>query len=205
MNLETLKRIEGLQTVETVMNELHYSRQSSINLLSKLKKEHYLSTTGGGKQIRLYKITVRKQPPRKPGMWDILNKYNPVFQLIPWYDHQVYGKYGAEEALIDAIQTKDYRIILASLKLFNHIKDWTKIYRLAKEKDCWQKVGVLYDLAKIFCKTRSMPQKYQKQEEFKKQYLFDKKDKTIEDRLKPLEKKWNIPLPFKLRDFKKLG
>ena len=122
---EILWKLEGLQTVETVAEELNLTRQSAINLLSKLKKQGNVTVSGGGKQIRLYKITIRKQRERALGMFDIINKYSPM-KLSPWYDHQVHGIYGPEEALIDAIQTKSFRAILASLRLFSHIKDWKK-------------------------------------------------------------------------------
>ncbi|MFH1276105.1 MAG: hypothetical protein ABIH82_03260 [Candidatus Woesearchaeota archaeon] len=204
MKLENLKKIEGLQTIETVMEKLRLNRQSALNLISKLKKEQHLTTSGGGKRKRIYKITIQKQLPKKPGMWDILNKYNSHFKLNPWYDHQVHGKYEVEDVLIDAIQTKSFRVILASLKLFNHINNWSRLYRLAKEKDCWQKVGALYDVARLFMKVKKMPDRYKKKEKFKKMYLFDKKDKTKEKNLIQIQNKWNIPLPFRTGDIKKL-
>ncbi|HLC67078.1 MAG TPA: hypothetical protein VJK52_05560, partial [Candidatus Nanoarchaeia archaeon] len=117
---EILRKLEGLHTVETVMKTLNITRQSALNLLSRLKKQQHVTTSGGGKQVRFYKIMMRKQLPRVPGMFDIINKYSPHMKLAPWYDHQVHGPYGPEEALIDAIQTKSFRVILASLRLFNH-------------------------------------------------------------------------------------
>ncbi len=79
---EILWKIEGLQTVETAAKELNLSRQSAINLLSKLKKMEYVTVSGGGKQKRLYKITMRKQRKRKPGMFDIINKYSIIIGRI---------------------------------------------------------------------------------------------------------------------------
>src|SRR3989344_8376183 len=157
---EILWKLEGLQTVETVMEKLSITKQSAINLLSKLKKEQHVTVQGGGRLKRLYKITMRKQLPRVLGMFDIINKYSPHMKLAPWYDHQVHGRYGPEEALIDAIQTENFRVILASLRLFNHIKDWPRLYKLAKERDCWPKVGALYDVARMFFRVRKMPVKY---------------------------------------------
>ena len=157
---ELLWKLEGMHTVETVMEKLDIKRQSTINLLSKLKKQGFVTVRGGGKKIRLYKISQTKQRKRSKGMFDILNKYNPNFQLNEWYDHQVHGMYGPEEALIDAVETKSFRAILASLRLFNHITDWPKLYKLANEKQNWQKIGALYDVARLNFKARKMPKKY---------------------------------------------
>ncbi|MBS3145871.1 hypothetical protein J4414_03655, partial [Candidatus Woesearchaeota archaeon] len=117
---------------------------------------------GGGKKKRIYRITARKQRKRQEGMFDIINKYSPNMKIREWYDHQVHGVYGPEEALIDALQTQSFRLILASMRLFNHIKDWKKIYKLAKENNCWQKVGALYDVSRLFFKVKKMPERYRK-------------------------------------------
>lgn len=191
---EILWKLEGLHTAETVTKALGITRQSALNLLSRLKKQGYVTTSGGGKQVRIYKITMRKQRPRVPGMFDIINRYSPM-KLAPWYDHQVHGPYGPEEALIDAIQTKSFRVILASLRLFNHITDWTKLHRLAKEKDCWAKVGALYDVARLFFRVRQMP-------------TFPRTSASHWQQLTQLRKKnfpsianhWRIYIPFNSRD-----
>lgn len=193
---ELLQRLEGLHTVETIMKELGITRQSAINLVSRLRKENYVTTRGGRKK-RLYKITIRKQRPRDEGMFDIINKYSPM-KLQPWYDHQVHGHYSAEDALVDALQTKSFRVILASMRLFSHIKDWPKLYNSAKEKDCWQKIGALYDVARLFFRVKRMPEKY---------YLkFNKEKKWAAlTQLKKLNfptiaKKWRIYIPFNEKD-----
>lgn len=202
--LEILKTLEGLQTVDTVAEALCMKKQSVLNLMVNLKKERYATVSGGGKQKRIYKITTRKQLPRVPGMFDILNKYNSHFKLNPWYDHQVHGIYGPEEALIDAIQTQSFRVILASLRLFNHITNWPKLYKLAKEKDCWQQVGALYDVASLTWKVKHIPSSYLSFTFKKKKYLI-RPYPTQEDFLKPIAKKWNVTLPFKKGDLLKVA
>src|SRR3989338_1276001 len=157
---ELLRKLEGLQTIETAAKTLGMRKQSALNLLSRLKKEGYVTTTGGGRQKRLYKITMRKQLPRAPGMFDILNKYNPNFKLNPWFDHQVHGKYTVEDALLDAIETKSFRAILASLRLFDQITDWKVLYHGGKERKLWNQVGALYEVARITSRTKKMPMKY---------------------------------------------
>ncbi|MBW2990830.1 MarR family transcriptional regulator [Candidatus Woesearchaeota archaeon] len=199
---DVLLKLEGLHTVETVAKTLNLTHQSALNLLSKLKKQGHVTTSGGGKKKRLYKITARKQRPREKGMFDIINKYSPM-KLNPWYDHQVHGVYGPEEALIDAIQTKSFRVILASLRLFNHITNWAKLYKLAKEKSCWQKVGALYDLARMHFKVRRMPKKYTKTTSRKKHYLIGDYP-TKEEKYINISKKWNVELPFRKGDLRKV-
>lgn len=194
---ETLKAIEGLQTIETVAEALNIKKQSALNLISRLKRQGYVATSGGRQQKRLYKITARKQRKRNFGMFDIINKYSHM-KLAPWYDHQVHGKYGPEEALIDAIQTQSFRVILVSMKLFNHITDWPKLYKLAKEKDCWQKVGALYDVARLYFKVRKVPVRYLKYKSEKWQRLTQLKKINFPS----ITKKWRVYMPFNEKDMR---
>ena len=197
-----LEKLEGMHTIETAAAELHYTKQSTLNILSKLKREGFLTSSGGGRKKRLYKISQKKFRPRSPGMFDIINKYSPM-KLAPWYDHQVHGTYSEEDALIDAVKTKSFRAILASLKLFNHIKDWKKLYALAKKDDSWQIIGALYDTAKIHMKVRKMPQKYYKvQSDLRwKQitFLHHRKNFPI------IEKRWKVHIPFNKKDLEELA
>lgn len=199
---EVLLELEGLQTVDTVAEKLGIEKQSALNLLSKLKEENYVTREGGGKQKRIYRITARKQRPRSPGMFDIVNKYSPM-KVMPWFDHQVHGHYGPEEALIDAIETQSFRLILASMKLFNNIKDWNKLHKIASEKGIWQKVGALYDLSRKYFRVRRMPKKYMEKKKFPKQYLI-KDYPTADEKFKIIEQEWNVAIPFKKMDILKV-
>lgn len=199
---ERLRKLEGLHTAETAARVSGLTRQSTLNLLSRLKKEGYVTVSGGGKQPRLYKITMRKQRPRSPGMFDIINKYSPM-KLAPWYDHQVHGKYGPEEALVDAIQTQSFRVILASMRLFNHITDWPKLYRLANQKNCWQKIGALHDVAMKIIRVRGMSTAYKAPYTAKKQFLI-KNYQTKEPEFFPVEEKWKVAIPFRRGDLERM-
>ena len=195
---EMLRKIEGLQTVESVMGTLEIKRQSAVNLLSRLKKQGYITTMGGGKKIRLYKITQTKQRKRDRGMFDILNKYNQNFQLREWYDHQVHGKYTVEDAIVDAIETGSFRAILATLRLFNHITDWPRLYRLAKEKNSWQKVGALHDVSRAHYKARRIPSKYANiKGAYEWQQLTQLKNRN---NFPDIQKKWHVYIPFNEKD-----
>jgi len=199
---EILQKLEGLETIETAAEALNIKKQSALNLICKLKKEGYVTTTGGRNQKRLYKITTRKQRKREKGMFDIINKYSPM-KLAPWYDHQVHGKYTEEDALIDAIQTQSFRAILASMRLFNHINDWPKLYKLAKEKNCWQQIGALYDISKMYFRVKKMPLRYQHKRFIKKQFLI-KRYNTTEKTYYQIKNKWNIEIPFQIGDIRRV-
>ena len=201
ISIELLRKIEGWHTPETLASDLNIKRQSAINLISRLKKEGYVKTMIGGRRKRIYMIKARKQRERDPGMFDIINKYSTKsMQLAEWYDHQVHGTYGPEEALIDALDTKSFRVILASMRLFNHITNWPKLYKLAKEKNCWQKVGALYDVARLFIKIRKMPEKYLKYKIKRKKWVLLsklKKKNFIE-----IANKWHVYIPFNKYDMR---
>lgn len=201
-DLNTLWKLEGLHTVETIAEELGITKQSALNLISRLKKEGHITAQGGGRLKRLYKVTIRKQLPREDGMFDILNRHSPM-KLSQWFDHQVHGIYTEEDALVDAIQTGSFRAILASLRLFNHIRDWAKLYNLAKKKDCWQQVGALYDVARMFFKIRKMPEKYNMRKYTRLKYLI-KKYKAKEKIFFPVKNKWKVEIPFRLGDIEKV-
>ena len=198
-DIKLLRRIEGLHTIETLQKELNLTKQSTINLISKLRKEEYITLfAGGGKKKRIYRITARKQRKRQEGMFDIINKYSPNMKISEWYDHQVHGVYGPEEALIDALQTQSFRLILASMRLFNHIKDWKKIYKLAKENNCWQKVGALYDVSRLFFKVKKMPERYRKRKYKKWIKLTQLKKKNFPK----ISEKWHVYISFNKYDLR---
>jgi len=197
-NDELLWKLEGLHTVETVAEQLHIKKQSALNLLTRLKKQGHVTVKGGGRKIRLYTITIRKQRPRVAGMFDIINRYSPM-KLAPWYDHQVHSPYGPEEALIDALETKSFRVILASMRLFQHIKDWSKLYRLAKQKDCWQKVGALYDVARLFFRVRMMKGEHVPEQKNWEQITMLKKKNFPE-----IAEKWRVYIPFNSVDMQEV-
>lgn len=193
-----IEKLQGKQTVETAMEELGIGRQSAVNLISKLKKEGFASVSGGGKQKRIYTISLKRNTEEANGLFTIINKHSKI-KVAPKFKHVVHGQYSSEEALIDAIELNDFRVLLASLSLFNHIKSWKKLYQLAKEKECRRILGALYDLARMNMKTRSIPKKTYK-------LLLDSKDrKTIsiyskKSHFPKIYEKWKIRVPFSESD-----
>jgi len=201
MKMQQLQQIEGLQTVETVADELRISKQGALNLLCRLKKEGHVTVKGGGKQPRIYRITVTKQRKRDLGMFDIINRYSPM-KIQPKYDHQVHGTYNVEDAIVDAVRTRSFRILLASLRLFTHVKDWKRLYRISKAKDLWQEVGAMYNIARRFFRVRAMPRRYQKNGFARYKYLI-RPYRTEEFR--SIERHWKTYIPFNKNDIAKVA
>lgn len=199
--LETLKKLEGMHTLETVANAMNITKGSALNLISRLKKQGYITKTGGGKQKRIYKITTTKQRQRSRGMFDIINKYSPHTKLQPGYDHQVHGRYLVEDAVVDAICTQSFRVMLASIKLFNNVKEWPRLYKLAKERGVWQKVGALYDVARLFVKVRKMPERYRevKPKSWKRLTKLGNRNNFPE-----IQRRWKVYIPFNENDIKEV-
>ncbi len=195
---ETLRKLEGLQTVETAAQLLSITRQSALNLLCRLRKEGHVTVDGGGRRKRIYNVTMRRQLPRVPGMFDIINRHSPM-KILPWYDHQVHGRYGPEEAIVDAVETQKFRVILASLRLFSHVRDWPRLYAYAQEKGCWRKVGALYDVARMFFRVRTMPERYRKAERVRGRVPLTQLRK---DNFPAIARHWSVYLPFNEHDLK---
>lgn len=199
-----LKLIKGKQTVETVMDILDISRQSAINLLSKLKNQGFVTTSGGGRQKRIYTITEYKQiKPKIPGMFDIISKHSKL-KIMPYFKHVPHSRYTTENALIDAIKTKRFRIILASLSLFNHVTGWKLLYFLAKKNNLEAELGFLYDLSRLYIKTRKMPLRTYKTLIKHRPSSYKYLTQTKTDDFKELSRKWHIHAPFSKKDMEEI-
>src|SRR3989338_2869467 len=106
-----VKRLEGKQTIETIASALKVKQGTAANIISKLRGEGYLKTQGGGKQKRIYTISQKKFVKGEKNLFDIINKYSK-FKLAPTFKHEIFGKYSVENALVDAILTRNFRISL---------------------------------------------------------------------------------------------
>lgn len=152
--------LEGKYTLETLAREKGITKQSAINLISKLKKQGLVKTTGGGKQKRIYTIT--KTPQKKTnGFFDTVNKYSSE-KLVHKFKHYTYGNYTVEKAIIDGIKFKDTRTNNATMNLFRHIKNWKKLFELAKKNNLKKEVLKLYKEARKTTRCKKMPKRYEK-------------------------------------------
>lgn len=202
---EFLRKMEGLHTLDTLVEDLHLSRGSILNTLSKLKKEGYVQRMGGGKQKRIYRIS-QKVIPQENGMFTLINRYSKI-KLRPYFVHVIYGAYEAEDALIDAIKEKDFRLLQSSLWLFNHITHWKRLHTLAKKNRLESVIGALYDTARIVLRTRRMPENIYKsllRERTKKNLILLPNLQTNDQRLLKIQKKWHVIIPFARADLEEM-
>jgi len=196
MDLEKIaKELEGMQTLETISDMLKLKKTTCLNIISKLKKRGYLRRTGGGKQKRIYIISPRVLSHGK-GMFDILNRYSKE-KIIPPFIHVAHSRYSIEEAIVDLVVLNDIRININLLRLFNHVKDWNKLYLLSKIKRVCRNVGLLYDIARQATKTKTMPNNIYSR--FLKS-KFALKYKSESTSFKELSKKWRLKAPFNRKD-----
>ena len=150
--------MEGKYTIETFAKEKSLTRQSALNLISKLKKQGYVQVSGGGKQKRIYTFSKTPQTPTN-GFYDLVNKYSPE-KLVPRFKHRVIGKYTVEQAIIDGIKIGDIRTLTATSYLFNQVKNWKYLFDLAKKNKCVNKIKKLYQQTRKKIKVRKMPRRY---------------------------------------------
>lgn len=203
MNQETalLRRLEGKHTLETFMKQTFLTKESALNLLSMLRKKGYVRTEGGGKQKRIYTISTKKVQ-EGTGLFTLLNKYSKL-KVVPSFVHVAHGLYTEENALIDAIETKDFRILQAAVYLFGHIHNWTKLHEFAKKKHLEPIVGVLYDFARTVVRTRRMPEHMRQallRMRTKKKMKIFPHTQTDSSSIKAIEHLWNVILPFSKQD-----
>lgn len=150
--------MEGKFTLEKFAEKKGIKKTSAINLLSKLKKENKVIVSGGGKQKRIY--TINNLPKKKTnGFYDIINKYSKT-KLVPKFEHYVEGNYKIENAIIDGIKIGDSRTLEATKDLFNHVKNWKRLFDLGKKHNLLSDIRKLYEDAKNTRKVRKIPRRY---------------------------------------------
>lgn len=206
MELQKLaKRLEGIYTVEMLEEELGISRRTAINYLSLLRKGGYVATQRGSMKKRLYTISpVKMRQQGQPGLYETINKYSRIKLLAP-YPTLLHGrKLSAEEAIVEAVNAGDYRIIIASIPLFNHVKSWPLLSRLAKERDIGNKVGALYDVARTIIKTKKIDKRTENslKRQRKKDCLVS--GLKIEKDFKEIGRKWNVIVGLSKHDLRRL-
>ncbi len=151
---------EGKYTLELFAKKNNLTKASAINKLARLRAKGLVDTTGGGRLKRIY--TISNKPRMKTnGFYDLVNKYSPE-KLVPKFEHRVIGKYTTEQAIIDGIRIGDHRTLEATKYLFNHIKNWKRLFDLAKKDDLTKEVMRLYKEARKSVKCRRMPRRYEK-------------------------------------------
>ena len=161
--IELAKRLEGLQTVNSIASNLGIDRRTAINYVWKLRKEGFAETMYGKRKIRMYRISPLKVLKfGYPGLYDLLNR-NSKIKVYHHYIERVYDrKPTAEEFIVKAVKTGDLRTILSSLALFNKIKNWARLSQIARNEHVGRKIGALYDAARTIIRVRKMDKKTRK-------------------------------------------
>jgi len=197
---ELAKRLEGFQTVFSVAKALKISNRTAINYIYALRKKGYLQTSRGHHKIRMYYIKpfVRFKI-GYPSMYDIINTYSKI-KIIPRYNYTSHYKISIELALIKALKSQDFRIILASLGLFNYV-NWSKLYKLAKKENLARNIGALYDVIKKFIRVKKMDKRTRNallKSEGEKYLIKEFKSKSKDFGM--IEKIWKVFIPFNKQD-----
>ena len=200
-SIELAKKLEGLNTLGMVRKNLGVKKSTAIKILSLLRKEGFVETSGGGKKPRLYTISpLRLAGKEHLGLYDIINKYSKVKLFEPFKHKVMDRKLTIEEAIPMAIKQREFRLTLASLGLFNFVKDWKKLHYFAKKYDVMKEVGALYDVARSYMKTRKMDERTRKgllKIKTRKQFIIKHaKSKDFID----IGKRWNVYVPFNKAD-----
>jgi hypothetical protein len=139
------------------------------------------------------------------GFFDILNENSPMKVQKP-FEHRVYGKQMTiEEAVIEALKTNDFRIILASLGLFRKINNWNLLYRLAKASELERHVGAMYSLSRKYFRVRRIDGRIlrrMKESKLHNKYIIANRKSND---FKEIEQEWGVYIPFNKSDMKRLG
>jgi len=195
-----LKKLEGIQTIKSIMRILQIDQKKAIYYIHRLRKKGYVKTKKLSNNVRVYNVSFENKL-GGVSYYEIINKYSPIKISTPQV-YKIYGKKAIiEETLIFVIKSKSIRTILAALSLFRKIEDWTTLYQLAKKNHIERQVGALYDLARTVMRIKRMPRRFRNnalpKEEYKFEYMIDKlKSKDF----KKIEVKWKIYLPFNKND-----
>jgi len=199
-NEEILKKLEGIQTIETVMDSLDISRKKAIYYIYKLRKNGYVKTKKLSSNKRVYNISFENKL-GGTSYYEIINAHSPI-KISTHKIYKIYGKGPSlEETLIYAIKTQSLRTILAALVLFKKIEDWSRLYQLAKINHLERQAGALYDLSRKIMLTRRMTSKFRNNALPKEDYQWRFVIPGLKsDDFKNIEKMWKVYLPFNKKD-----
>lgn len=198
------KENEGFHTVESLSKTMGIGKSTAINYLYAMRKRRLVETERGKKGKRLYKISpVKLKKIGYPGLVETINEYSSLklgSALEERSDHRIMP----EEAIVSAISTRDFRIVLASLELFKKTNEWWSLYRFAKENNAERFVGALYYLSRKLFRVRAMDKRVLrllKRAKTKEKYIIpNMKSSDFSD----IEKEWKVYIPFSKSDTERL-
>lgn len=200
---EIAKKLRGLQTVSNISKKLSVKKRTAINYAWKLRKEGYLTTYAGGSKVRIYQISPIKHKKKKGySLYELLNE-NTRVKINVREDYIIHSKKkpGIEEVLVRCVASKEFRVVLASLGLFNKIKDWSKLKYFADKYKIGRKIGALYDVARTTFRVKKMDGRTRKSLLKSKDSGYIIKYARTKD-FKDIERKWRVKVPFNKADLK---
>lgn len=202
------KEIEGIHTVGTLAQERGISRRTAINYLSLLRKKGYVQQIKGGKK-RLYKVSpLLLRTEGNPGLEETINAHSPMKLAVPRLIRLKGRKLSVEDAIVEAVKTGDYRIIIAAIPLFNAVKDWLRLSRRSEEEQVSNRVGAMYELARTMVRTRRMDKRVmrrlQKQRKKQKRMAHLIKGVYKDREFQGIGKKWGVVIGLRKADLMRL-
>ena len=199
--IEIAKKLEGLQTVNSLTKNLNVDRRTAINYVCKLRKEGFVETIYGKRKIRMYRISpVKAVKEGYSGLYDFLNQNSKIKVYAPYTERIHDHNPGVEEMIVRAVKTHNLRTILSSLALFNKVEDWQNLGKIAKKECIGRKIGALYDAARTVIRVRRMDKKTRKALlSSKVEDKFIVKHARTND-LNQIERVWKVYLPFNKAD-----
>jgi|SRR3989344_2918886 len=197
MNQSIINKIGDFNKIEDIQNKLKIKRATAIKYMHLLRKKGLVKTEYGRNRKRFYRIIKVKSPiVGNDSFYHLINKYSPM-KIVLRYDYRIFGrKATVEEAIVRAIAERNLKVILASLALFNHVKNWPLLLRLAKQYNVKKKIGALYELTKRFMRVRRVDKRtlnsLLKSKNEPKFIIDNFRSRDFKD----LEKKWKVYIPF---------
>ncbi|MFH1133018.1 MAG: hypothetical protein V1735_00860 [Nanoarchaeota archaeon] len=149
---------DGQYTVERFAEEQGLRRQSALNKLAQLKVQGLVTVSGGGRQKRIYTVSVTPRA-KTNGFYDMVNRYSPE-KLVPRFAHVVHGRYTAEQAIIDGLRIGDARTKEATMHLFRHVSSWKLLFALARKERLVVPLRRLYAEARQQVRVKALPRRY---------------------------------------------
>ena len=199
--LELAQKLRGLNTLKMIESALNVDRTKAIYIVYKLRKRGFVETEYQSDKTRVYHISPQNALGGTSYI-DILNKYSPL-KLLATEVYKIYGREpGIEETLVYAINRKSIRYIIASLALFRKVKNWSELYKRAKEKNLVREVAALYYVSRLVIpKVRRMPQRFKTLATPKKAYKYKYIVNGIDSiDFKNIEQKWKVYIPLNYSD-----
>lgn len=193
------RKVEGLQTVNSLARLLGVGSRTAANYACLLRKAGFLTTAYGGRKIRIYRINPLPRKERGYSFYALLNKYSKV-KLAVRQDYFIYApkEPSVEEILARAVAREQFRVILASLGLFNKVKNWARLKKFSDRYGVGRKIGALYGVAKTCMRVRRMDERTRRGlHKGKKGYICPGvKSKHFQD----IEKEWGVFIPLNKAD-----